>query len=89
MSLLQDLIEWCNRNVVNYGERSCIVKHLSKLQDSKTYEEVINHLYIEGHKFSDMQLCVKLVSFTYDKPPEQIRKDLWELQRRGSSVVER
>lgn len=44
---------------------------------AKNYYDTLHHLDAEGHKFSDMQLCVKLVSFIYDKQPDQIRKDLW------------
>jgi hypothetical protein len=31
-SLIQGLIEWCETNVANYGERSCIQRHLRSLQ---------------------------------------------------------
>lgn len=30
--LLQELIVWCETNVANYGERSCMQRHLRSLQ---------------------------------------------------------
>ena len=46
--------------------------------NAKFYYDVIHHLKTEGHKFSDMQLCIKLVAFIYEKTPEEVRKDVWE-----------
>jgi hypothetical protein len=31
-SLITGLIDWCETNVINYGERSCIQRHLRSLQ---------------------------------------------------------
>jgi len=45
--------------------------------DAKYYSQVIEHLQSEGHKFSDMQLCIRLVAFIYDKTPDEVRADVW------------